>query len=125
MVLTRAGTGGGGRGSDESSDYLDSTFSSRYVREPVPKWRLPEKSIPKEAAYQFIHDELLLDGTPRLNLASFVTTWMEPECDQLIMASINKNYVDMDEYPVTTEIQVLSSSLISLLSYIWFQIIMY
>ncbi|PON45425.1 hypothetical protein PanWU01x14_259040 [Parasponia andersonii] len=62
MVLTRAGTGGGGRGSDESSDYLDSTFSSQYVREPVPKWRLPEKSIPKEAAYQFIHDELLLDG---------------------------------------------------------------
>ena len=48
----------------------------------------------------------MLDGTPRLNLASFVTTWMEPECDKLIMASINKNYVDMDEYPVTTELQV-------------------
>ncbi|KAJ6766768.1 GLUTAMATE DECARBOXYLASE [Salix purpurea] len=44
-------------------------------------------------------------GNPRLNLASFVTTWMEPECDKLIMASVNKNYVDMDEYPVTTELQ--------------------
>jgi len=67
---------------------------------------MPENSIPKEAAYQIINDELMLDGNPRLNLASFVTTWMEPECDKLIMSSINKNYVDMDEYPVTTELQV-------------------
>ncbi|KAH9621914.1 hypothetical protein KSS87_008014 [Heliosperma pusillum] len=60
---------------------------------------MPEQSIPKEAAYQIINDELMLDGNPRLNLASFVTTWMEPECDKLMMAAINKNYVDMDEYP--------------------------
>ncbi|GKV05300.1 hypothetical protein SLEP1_g17329 [Rubroshorea leprosula] len=66
---------------------------------------MPEESMPKEAAYQVINDELMLDGNPRLNLASFVTTWMEPECDKLIMAAINKNYVDMDEYPVTTELQ--------------------
>ncbi|KAJ6719035.1 GLUTAMATE DECARBOXYLASE [Salix purpurea] len=66
---------------------------------------MPENSIPKEAAFQIINDELMLDGKPRLNLASFVTTWMEPECDKLIMDSINKNYVDMDEYPVTTELQ--------------------
>jgi glutamate decarboxylase len=61
--------------------------------------------MPKDAAYQMINDELMLDGNPRLNLASFVTTWMEPECDKLMMDSINKNYVDMDEYPVTTEFQ--------------------
>jgi glutamate decarboxylase len=67
---------------------------------------MAEQSIPKEAAYQIINDELMLDGNPRLNLASFVTTWMEPECDKLIQASVNKNYVDMDEYPVTTELQV-------------------
>lgn len=67
---------------------------------------MPEHSIPKDAAYQIINDELMLDGNPRLNLASFVTTWMEPECDKLIMAAVNKNYVDMDEYPVTTELQV-------------------
>ncbi|KAJ9678071.1 hypothetical protein PVL29_022835 [Vitis rotundifolia] len=66
---------------------------------------MPERSIPKEAAFQIISDELMLDGNPRLNLASFVTTWMEEECDKLIMASVNKNYVDMDEYPVTTELQ--------------------
>ncbi|KAF3540833.1 hypothetical protein F2Q69_00024248 [Brassica cretica] len=69
------------------------------------RFEMPENSIPKEAAYQIINDELMLDGNPRLNLASFVTTWMEPECDKLMMESINKNYVDMDEYPVTTELQ--------------------
>ncbi|KAJ6707301.1 GLUTAMATE DECARBOXYLASE [Salix viminalis] len=84
---------------------VHSTFASRYVRASLPRFRMPENSIPKEAAYQIINDELMLDGNPRLNLASFVTTWMEPECDKLIMASVNKNYVDMDEYPVTTELQ--------------------
>lgn len=69
--------------------------------------------MPKEAAYQIVNDELMLDGNPRLNLASFVTTWMEPECDNLIMASINKNYVDMDEYPVTTELQARTSLYVS------------
>ncbi|KAA3459694.1 glutamate decarboxylase-like [Gossypium australe] len=82
-----------------------STFASRYVREPLPRFQMPKNSMPKEAAYQVITDELMLDGNPRLNLASFVTTWMEPECDKLMMASVNKNYVDMDEYPVTTELQ--------------------
>ncbi|KAG6625475.1 hypothetical protein CIPAW_16G099700 [Carya illinoinensis] len=88
-----------------ASEMLHYTYASRYARAPVPKFKMPENSIPKEAAYQIINDELMLDGTPRLNLASFVTTWMEPECEQLMMASMNKNYVDMDEYPVTTELQ--------------------
>ncbi|KAJ3672842.1 hypothetical protein LUZ60_006216 [Juncus effusus] len=89
----------------ESDVSIHSTFASRYVRTSLPRFRMPENSIPKEAAYQIINDELMLDGNPRLNLASFVTTWMEPECDKLMMSSINKNYVDMDEYPVTTELQ--------------------
>ncbi|XP_050229963.1 glutamate decarboxylase 1-like [Mercurialis annua] len=97
MALSRAGI--------DSDGSVHSTFASRYVRTSLPRFRMPDNSIPKEAAFQFINDELMLDGNPRLNLASFVTTWMEPECDKLIMASINKNYVDMDEYPVTTELQ--------------------
>ena len=78
---------------------VHSIFASPYVRNSLPKFKMLKNSIPKEAAYQIINDELMLDGNPRLNLASFVTTWMEPECDKLIMDSINKNYVDMDEYP--------------------------
>jgi glutamate decarboxylase len=80
-------------------------FASRYVQAPLPRWRLPDNETPKDAASQVINDELMLDGNPRLNLASFVTTWMEPECDKLIQKSLSKNYIDMDEYPITTEIQ--------------------
>ncbi|KAL5701261.1 glutamate decarboxylase [Ranunculus cassubicifolius] len=82
----------------EHNASLNSIFASRYVRTTLPRYKMPEDSIPKEAAYQIISDELMLDGNPRLNLASFVTTWMEPECDKLMMDAINKNYVDMDEY---------------------------
>ncbi|KAK9925682.1 hypothetical protein M0R45_022953 [Rubus argutus] len=97
VISTTAGDGG--------DQFLNCTFASRYVRNSVPKFKMPETAQPKEAAFQIINDELMLDGNPRLNLASFVTTWMEPECDKLIVASMNKNYVDMDEYPVTTELQ--------------------
>ncbi|KAM3705595.1 hypothetical protein ACJW31_03G091900 [Castanea mollissima] len=96
MVLSRPAS--------ESDLSVLSTSASRYVRDSLPRYKMPESSIPKEAAYQIIHDELLLDCKPKLNLASFVTTLMEPECDKLVMESINKNYVDMDEYPVTTEL---------------------
>jgi glutamate decarboxylase len=76
------------------------------------RFSIPENSMPKEAAYQNIHDELKLDAIPKLNLASFVTTSMEEECNKLIMESINKNYVDMDEYPATTDLHVLHLILI-------------
>lgn len=81
------------------------TFGSRYTNQPVPKYTMPEGSLPANVAYEIIHDELELDGNPRLNLASFVSTWMEPEAKKLMAESINKNYVDQDEYPQTTEIQ--------------------
>ena len=81
------------------------TFSKRYFREPIPKNILPEHSMPAEAAYQLIHDELSLDGNPSLNVASFVTTWMEPEGRKLVEENLPKNFIDHDEYPQTNEVQ--------------------
>lgn len=81
------------------------TYGSRYFSKSVPKYEMPEEGMPSRAAYQIIHDELNLDGNPALNLASFVTTWMEGEADRLIMESMDKNYVDNDEYPQTEKIQ--------------------
>jgi glutamate decarboxylase len=54
-----------------------------------------------DAAYQLVHDELNLDGNPALNLASFVTSWMEPQADRLATETLNKNLIDQDEYPQT------------------------
>jgi len=80
-------------------------YGLRYFDKPVPKYVLPEDGMPAPAAYQLIHDELNLDGNPTLNLASFVTTWMEPEARLLVVETLDKNYVDNDEYPQTTKIQ--------------------
>lgn len=78
-----------------------STYSERYFHEAVPKYDIPERSTPANAAYQLVHDELNMDGNQSLNLASFCTTWMEPEANKLIMENINKNFIDHDEYPQT------------------------
>ena len=51
------------------------------------------------AAYQLVHDELNLDGNPALNLASFVTNWMEPQANVLAAETLAKNLIDQDEYP--------------------------
>jgi glutamate decarboxylase len=89
----------------KSQKEYTTTYGSRYFTKSVPKYEMPKEGMPANAAYRTIHDELNLDGNPALNLASFVTTWMEPEADKLIMESIGKNYVDNDEYPQTEVIQ--------------------
>ncbi|NGX39362.1 MAG: Glutamate decarboxylase [Chlamydiae bacterium] len=78
-----------------------STYSSRFFSQPIPKYEIPEGSMPANAAYQLIHDELNMDANPALNLASFVTTWMEPEATQLMQENVHKNFIDHDEYPQT------------------------
>ncbi|MBU0670529.1 MAG: glutamate decarboxylase [Patescibacteria group bacterium] len=80
---------------------LDSTYATRYMTEGIPKYEMPKNQMPPDAAYQLIHDELNLDGNPPQNLASFVTTWMEPNAEKLIKETINKNFIDHDEYPQT------------------------
>lgn len=80
------------------------TYGSRYFSQDVPRFEVPESSMPADAAYRLISDELNLDGNPALNLASFVTTWMEPEADRLAIEAANRNLIDQEEYPRTQEI---------------------
>ena len=88
------------------------TYAGRWVTDEVSKNEFPENSMDSRAAYQLIHDEMNLDGNPALNLASFVTTWMEDEAEKIIMESLNKNYIDTDEYPQT---QVIHNRLIRMM----------
>ena len=71
----------------------------------LPKSRLADDPVPPDVAYQLIHDDLLLDGSARLNLATFVTTWMEPQARQLMADCVDKNMIDKDEYPRTAELE--------------------
>ncbi|KAJ6100471.1 hypothetical protein N7499_000101 [Penicillium canescens] len=80
-------------------------YGSRYAARPLPSQRLPDGEMPKDVAYQLIKDDLVLDGQPMLNLASFVTTYMEDEALRLLAESANKNIIDHEEYPKSVEIE--------------------
>jgi glutamate decarboxylase len=71
----------------------------------VPRLELPQHEMPADTAYQIVHDELMLDGNARLNLATFVTTWMEPAARLLMTECLDKNMIDKDEYPQTAELE--------------------
>jgi glutamate decarboxylase len=70
-----------------------------------PLHALADDPVPADVAYQLVHDELLLDGRSRLNLATFVTTWMEPQAGLLMGECVDKNMIDKDEYPRTAEFE--------------------
>ena len=84
---------------------ISSTYAERFFTKPVPRFDIPKEGMDSNAAYQIVHDELNIDGNPSLNLASFVTTWMEDGAQRLITENLNKNLVDQDEYPQTGVIQ--------------------
>jgi glutamate decarboxylase len=83
------------------------TVNPLFTREPlaVPRDQLPELGMDAELAYQLVHDELMLDGNARLNLATFVTTWMDPQASKLMAECADKNMIDKDEYPRTAELE--------------------
>jgi glutamate decarboxylase len=78
-----------------------------FTREPVkvPRNRMPDGELTPDTAYQVVHDELMLDGNARLNLATFVTTWMEPAAQELMRETFDKNMIDKDEYPRTAALE--------------------
>ncbi|MCR8694772.1 glutamate decarboxylase [Rhodococcus pyridinivorans] len=91
--------------SDAPGETLAPAFTGRLGTEPIPALRLPKSETDPEATYQFIHDELMLDGSSRLNLATFVTTWMDPQAGRIMAETFDKNMIDKDEYPATAEIE--------------------
>ncbi|WP_313558113.1 glutamate decarboxylase [Miniimonas arenae] len=66
---------------------------------------LPRRPAAPETAYQIVHDEAMLDGNSRLNLATFVSTWMEDPARRLYDEAADKNMIDKDEYPATAAIE--------------------
>jgi glutamate decarboxylase len=82
----------------------------------IPRHELPEAEMSADLAYQIIHDELMLDGNARMNLATFVTTWMEPQAERLMSECFDKNMIDKDEYPQTAE---LERRCVNILSRLW------
>ena len=85
---------------------LDPLLSLPHTPGLMPRLRLPDGPIPPAVAAQLVRSELALDGSARLNLATFVTTSMEPEAEALMAETFDKNMVDKDEYPQTAELEL-------------------
>jgi glutamate decarboxylase len=104
------------RQSGEPADFDINPLYVRIAQEPVPRHALPRHPMLPDTAYQVVRDELILDGNARLNLATFVTTWMEPQAQRLMTECLEKNMIDKDEYPQTAE---LESRCVNILADLW------
>ncbi|SDC70456.1 glutamate decarboxylase [Rhodococcus tukisamuensis] len=97
------------------AETLAPAYTGRLGTDAIPALRMPKSETDPEAAYRFIHDELMLDGSSRLNLATFVTTWMDPQADRLMAETFDKNMIDKDEYPQTAEIETRCVNMVAAL----------
>ncbi len=84
---------------------LAPTYTRAGERAVAPRYTIPDVEMDPTTAYQIVHDETMLDGNARLNLATFVATWMGDEADRLFAETYDKNMIDKDEYPRTAAIE--------------------
>jgi glutamate decarboxylase len=91
-------------------------YTSELAGRSLPKFKIPDQGTSAAAAAALVHDELIFDGNSRLNLATFCTTWVEPEVRQLMAECVDKNMIDKDEYPQSAEIE---SRCVHILADLW------
>ena len=84
---------------------LSKRFGGLWAVQGVPDNAIPEEGMTPLAAKRLIKEEMVLDGIPERNLATFVTTAMEPEAREIIADSLDRNFIDHAEYPRTAEIE--------------------
>jgi glutamate decarboxylase len=97
----------------------ESTASDELVEDMgarAPQFFLHAKGLGHENAYDMINSELLLDGSARLNLATFCTTSMPAYADKLMAETADKNMIDKDEYPQTAEME---NRCVNIISNLW------
>jgi glutamate decarboxylase len=91
------------RPADVIADVL--LFGNRFLTEEVASQEFPETGMPAVEAMRLVFEDLALEGDPARNLATFVTTWMEPEAQRIIAENLHRNFIDHAEYPRTAEIE--------------------
>lgn len=85
----------------------------RFLTAPIDASKFPASSVAPRQAQRQVQGLRNLDATPRLNLASFVTTYMEPECHELMSEAMAVNYIDTEEYPSTEKIKEMCVSMLA------------
>jgi glutamate decarboxylase len=88
-----------------SPDRDSALFGNRFAVQDTPDRTFPEEGMTSVDAFRLVAEDLAIEGDPARNLATFVTTWMEPEAQRLIAANLHRNFIDHAEYPRTAEIE--------------------
>jgi glutamate decarboxylase len=86
-------------------DALALRYGNRFLLEEAPDNALPDHGMSSTDALRVLGEELVFDGLPMRNMATFVTTWMEPEAQRVIAENLHRNFIDHAEYPRTAEIE--------------------
>ena len=80
-------------------------YGNRFLTEDAPATDFPDSGMSALDAMRLVGEELALEGDPQRNLATFVTTWMEPEAQRIITDNPYRNFIDHAEYPISAEIE--------------------
>ncbi|KAL2814368.1 pyridoxal phosphate-dependent transferase [Aspergillus cavernicola] len=96
----------------QTSEYAG-VYGTKYAAEELPLYVMNQRGMPPDVAYQLISDELSLDGNPLLNMASFVTTYMDREAEALMSHAMSKNFIDFEQYPQTATMQTRCINMIA------------
>jgi glutamate decarboxylase len=83
----------------------EALFGNRFLTEAAPSTLFPESGMPPTDAMRLVAEDLNLEGDPQRNLATFVTTWMEPQAQRIIAENLHRNFIDHAEYPISAEIE--------------------
>ena len=100
----------------EKSDFTTDVFGSKEMLQPSPADRIPQHGTRPDIAYQMVKDETFAQTQPRLNLATFVTTYMDPYATRLMNEAIALNYIDETEYP---RVAVMCAKCINIMANLW------
>lgn len=99
-----------------TGDAKTDVFGSDAMLNPAPVERIPDGPTTPEVAYQMVKDETFAQTQPRLNLATFVTTYMDEYATKLMNEAININYIDETEYP---RVAVMCQKCINIMANLW------
>jgi glutamate decarboxylase len=88
-----------------SPDEEAALYGNRFLVEDAPESEFPASGMSALDAMRLVDEELALEGDPQRNLATFVTTWMEPEAQRIIAENLYRNFIDHAEYPISAEIE--------------------
>jgi glutamate decarboxylase len=80
-------------------------YGNRFLTEDAPDAAFPASGMSALDAMRLVAEELALEGDPQRNLATFVTTWMEPEAQRIIAGNLHRNFIDHAEYPISAEVE--------------------